>query len=169
MAGAQTSDPVVMTVNGQNVTRSEFEYSYNKNNGDDVIEKTTVEQYVPLFVNYKLKVAAALDARLDTLASFKVEFAKYRDLTFLLTFIVQLWMYATPVIYPLSTIENPKLKLLMQANPLTSIMETFKFGMLGVGEFSWAALGYSAGFAALLLALGVVVFNKIQRTFMDTV
>ena len=79
MAGAQTSDPVVMTVNGQNVTRSEFEYSYNKNNGDDVIEKTTVEQYVPLFVNYKLKVAAALDARLDTLASFKVEFAKYRD------------------------------------------------------------------------------------------
>ena len=77
--GAQTSDPVVMTVNGQNVTRSEFEYSYNKNNGDDVIEKTSVEQYVPLFVNYKLKVAAALDARLDTLASFKAEFAKYRD------------------------------------------------------------------------------------------
>jgi lipopolysaccharide transport system permease protein len=94
---------------------------------------------------------------------------KYRDLTFLLTFIVQLWMYATPVIYPLSTIENAKLKLLMQANPLTSIMETFKFGMLGVGEFSWAALGYSAGFAALLLALGVIVFNHIQRTFMDTV
>ena len=78
-AGAQTSDPVVMTINGQNVTRSEFEYSYNKNNGDEVIEKTTVEQYVPLFVNYKLKVAAALDARLDTLASFKQEFVKYRD------------------------------------------------------------------------------------------
>ena len=78
-AGAQTSDPVVMTINGQNVTRSEFEYSYNKNNGDEVIEKTTVEQYVPLFVNYKLKVAAALDARLDTLTSFKQEFAKYRD------------------------------------------------------------------------------------------
>ena len=78
-AGAQTSDPVVMTINGQNVTRSEFEYSYNKNNGDEVIEKTTVEQYVPLFVNYKLKVAAAIDARLDTLASFKAEFAKYRD------------------------------------------------------------------------------------------
>lgn len=94
---------------------------------------------------------------------------KYRDLTFLLTFIVQLWMYATPVIYPLSTIENPKLKLLMQANPLTSIMETFKFGMLGVGEFSWAGLGYSTGFAAILLAVGIIVFNRIQRTFMDTV
>ncbi len=94
---------------------------------------------------------------------------KYRDLTFLLTFIVQLWMYATPVIYPLSTIENPKIKLLMQANPLTSILETFKFGMLGVGEFSWTALGYSAGFTVLLLALGVIVFNHIQRTFMDTI
>ena len=94
---------------------------------------------------------------------------KYRDLTFLLTFIVQLWMYATPVIYPLSTIEDPRLKMLMQANPLTSIMETFKFGMLGVGEFSWAALGYTAGFAAFILTLGIIVFNKIQRTFMDTV
>ena len=57
----------------------------------------------------------------------------------------------------------------MQANPLTSIMETFKFGMLGVGEFSWAALGYSAGFATFILVLGIIVFNKIQRTFMDTV
>ena len=79
MAGAQTSDPVVMTINGQKVTRSEFEYSYNKNNGDEVVEKTTIEQYLPLFVNYKLKVAAALDAKLDTLTSFRKEFAKYRD------------------------------------------------------------------------------------------
>ena len=78
-AGAQTSDPVVMTINGQKVTRSEFEYSYNKNNGDEVVEKTTIEQYLPLFVNYKLKVAAALDAKLDTLTSFRKEFAKYRD------------------------------------------------------------------------------------------
>lgn len=94
---------------------------------------------------------------------------KYRDLTFLLSFIVQLWMYATPVIYPLSTITDPRLKMLMQANPLSSIMETFKFGMLGVGEFSWAALGYSAGFMIVLLALGIIVFNRIQKTFMDTV
>lgn len=94
---------------------------------------------------------------------------KYRDLVFLLSFIVQLWMYATPVIYPLSTISDPRLKMLMQANPLSSIMETFKFGMLGVGEFSWAALGYSAGFMIVLLALGIIVFNRIQKTFMDTV
>lgn len=72
-------DPVVMTVNGQPVLRSEFEYSYNKNNSEGVIDKKSVEEYVDLFVNYKLKVAAALDARYDTLTSFKQEFAQYRD------------------------------------------------------------------------------------------
>lgn len=73
------SDPAVMTINGQPVLRSEFEYSYNKNNTEGVIDKKTVDEYVELFVNYKLKVAAALDAHLDTLTSFKKEFAQYRD------------------------------------------------------------------------------------------
>ena len=73
------ADPVVMTVNGVPVTRSEFEYSYNKNNGEGVIDRKTVEEYAELFVNYKLKVAAALDERLDTMASFREEFAMYRD------------------------------------------------------------------------------------------
>ena len=72
-------DPVIMTINGAPVTRSEFEYSYNKNNSEGVIDKKTVGEYVDLFVNYKLKVQAALDARLDTLSSFKKEFATYRD------------------------------------------------------------------------------------------
>ena len=72
-------DPTVMTINGQPVSRSEFEYSYNKNNTEGVIDKKTIDEYVELFVNYKLKVAAALDARLDTLTSFKKEFAQYRD------------------------------------------------------------------------------------------
>lgn len=76
---SQQDDPVIMTVNGQPVLRSEFEYSYNKNNSEGVIDKKTVEEYVDLFVNYKLKVAAALDARFDTLTSFKQEFAQYRD------------------------------------------------------------------------------------------
>ena len=76
---AQQSDPVIMTVNGVPVLRSEFEYSYNKNNSDGVIDKKTIEEYVDLFINYKLKVAAALDAQLDTLTSFKQEFAMYRD------------------------------------------------------------------------------------------
>ena len=77
-AVAQT-DPVVMTVAGVDVPRSEFEYSYNKNNTDGVIDKKTVEEYVELFVNYKMKVQAALDARIDTTTAFKKEFAQYRD------------------------------------------------------------------------------------------
>ena len=77
---AQTeSDPVIMTVNGEPVLRSEFEYSYNKNNSEGVIDKKSVEEYVDLFINYKLKVAAALDEKYDTLTSFKEEFAQYRD------------------------------------------------------------------------------------------
>ena len=76
---AQTDDPVIMVVNGDPVTRSEFEYSFNKNNSEGVIDKKSVEEYVDLFINYKLKVAAALDAKYDTLQSFKLEFAQYRD------------------------------------------------------------------------------------------
>lgn len=72
-------DPVIMTVNGKPVPRSEFEYSYNKNNSEGVIDKKSVDEYVDLFVNYKLKVQAAMDAKLDTLTSFKDEFAMYRD------------------------------------------------------------------------------------------
>ena len=76
---AQSSDPVVMTVAGVDVPRSEFEYSYNKNNGDGVIDKKTVREYADLYANYKLKVQAALDAKLDTLSSFQQEYAMYRD------------------------------------------------------------------------------------------
>ena len=73
------NDPTIMTINGVPVSRSEFEYSYNKNNSEGVIDKKTVDEYVDLFINYKLKVAAAIDARLDTMTSFKKEFAQYRD------------------------------------------------------------------------------------------
>lgn len=79
MAYAQSDDPTVMTINGKNVSRSEFEYSYNKNNAEGVIDKKSVDDYVPLFINYKLKVEAAKAARLDTLTSFKNEFLTYRD------------------------------------------------------------------------------------------
>ena len=78
MAYGQT-DPTIMTINGQPVSRSEFEYSYNKNNADGVIDKKSVDEYVDLFINYKLKVQAALDAHLDTLSSFKKEFLSYRN------------------------------------------------------------------------------------------
>ena len=79
MSPASAQDPVIMTVNGKPVPRSEFEYSYNKNNSEGVIDKKSVDEYVDLFVNYKLKVQAAMDAKLDTLTSFKDEFAMYRD------------------------------------------------------------------------------------------
>lgn len=84
---AAQTDPVIMTINGVDVPRSEFEYSYNKNNTDGVIDKKTVEEYVDLFINYKLKVQAALDARLDTTTSFRNEFAQYRDQQVLPTFV----------------------------------------------------------------------------------
>lgn len=94
---------------------------------------------------------------------------KYRDLQLLLSFFVSLWMYATPVIYPLSTISNDTLRIVMQLNPLTGIVEFFKYGMLGVGNHEWWMLGYSFGFMVVLLAVGIVVFNKVQKSFMDTV
>jgi lipopolysaccharide transport system permease protein len=93
---------------------------------------------------------------------------KYRDLTILFTFIVQLWMYATPVIYPLSVMSE-KRQWIMALNPVTSIIETFKYATLGQGTFSWLHLSYSFGFMVVLLLAGIVVFNKVQRSFMDTV
>ena len=78
-AFAQNNDPVIMTIAGEPVLRSEFEYSYNKNNTEGVIDKKTVEEYVDLFVNYKLKVAAALAEKMDTMTSYKKEYVGYRD------------------------------------------------------------------------------------------
>jgi lipopolysaccharide transport system permease protein len=93
---------------------------------------------------------------------------KYRDLTLLFGFVVQLWMYATPVIYPLSMM-SPHRQWIMALNPLTSIIETFKYSTLGVGVFSWGMLAYSFAFMLVILALGIIVFNKVERSFMDTV
>lgn len=93
---------------------------------------------------------------------------KYRDLTILFTFVVQLWMYATPVIYPLSAM-SPKRQWIMAINPVTSILEAFKYGTMGVGTFNGWHLAYSFLFMVVLLGLGIVVFNKVQRSFMDTV
>ena len=94
---------------------------------------------------------------------------KYRDFTVLFGFIVSLWMYATPIVYPLSMVTNEKLRTLLMLNPMTSIIESFKYATLGQGYFSWGALGYSFAFMSVLLLWGTVVFNKVQRSFMDTV
>ena len=78
-AVAQTGDPVVMKINGKNITRSEFEYSFNKNNSDGVLDKKTVEEYVPLFVDFKLKVAEAESQRIDTLSTIRKELDGYKE------------------------------------------------------------------------------------------
>jgi lipopolysaccharide transport system permease protein len=77
-------------------------------------------------------------------------------------------MYATPVIYPLSSISD-KYKPIIQANPMSSIIETFRYGFLGSGSFSWAMLGYSGIFTVVIVIIGTVVFNKVEKSFMDTV
>ena len=100
---------------------------------------------------------------------------KYRDLQVLLSFLVQLWMYATPIVYPLSQTGSKHfmgipVHTFMCLNPVTPIIETFKYGFLGCGEFiGWRWLIYSFIFMCLLLAVGIVIFNKVQKSFMDTV
>jgi lipopolysaccharide transport system permease protein len=93
---------------------------------------------------------------------------KYRDLAHLVTFGVSLWMYATPIIYPLSEIPE-KYQMLVLANPMTPVVETFKTALLGVGQINYLHILYSFVFTVVLLAIGVVIFNKVEKTFMDTV
>jgi lipopolysaccharide transport system permease protein len=93
---------------------------------------------------------------------------KYRDLAFMVTFGMQLLMYATTVIYPLSS-APAKYKWLIVANPMTAVIETFRYGFLGHGSFSWNMLGYSGIFALVVLIAGTVIFTKVERNFVDTV
>jgi lipopolysaccharide transport system permease protein len=93
---------------------------------------------------------------------------KYKDLIFLLTFGIQLLMFATPVIYPISSV-SPDYRWIIEANPMSSIVETFRYAFLGSGTFSWAQLGYSVGVCLLMLMLGTVIFNRVEKSFTDTV
>ena len=100
---------------------------------------------------------------------------KYRDLQVLFSFVVQLWMYGTPIVYPLSQVVGKQkfgidLATVMCLNPVTPVIETFKHGALGAGEFiGWGWLAYSFGVMLIVMALGVLIFNKVQKSFMDTV
>lgn len=94
---------------------------------------------------------------------------KYRDVQIIFGKIINLWVYVTPVIYPLSMVENPKLHLAMSLNPVTPIMEAIKYSLLGVGQFSWLWLGYAVVMTVIVLILGLLLFNKVQKSFMDTV
>lgn len=93
---------------------------------------------------------------------------KYRDLSFLVSFGVQLLMYMTTVIYPLSAAPD-RYKRLIELNPMTGIIEAFRYAFLGTGTFSGSSLGYSALVTLVILILGVVIFNKTEKDFVDTV
>lgn len=95
---------------------------------------------------------------------------KYRDLAIAVGFGVQLWMYASPVVYPLSMLgESPRLKVLVELNPMTAPIEVFRAATLGTGSVGLGAIMYSLVFTAAALVLGVVLFSRIEKTFMDTV
>ena len=96
---------------------------------------------------------------------------KYRDFKFLVVFGVQLFMYATPIVYPLSLAKEKlgTFSWIAFANPMSSIVEAMKYAFLGQGQFSWTHLSYSFIFMILLLALGIITFNKVEQNFMDTV
>lgn len=94
---------------------------------------------------------------------------KYRDLVNFFPTFVSLWMYATPIVYPLSYVSNPTLHRLMLLNPMTPVIEVFKYGAFGAGQFSWTDLGYSAGCMMVLLVVGVLMFTRKQKAFIDTI
>ncbi len=93
---------------------------------------------------------------------------KYRDLSFLLAFGIQLLMYATPIIYPLSY-TGGKLHTIISMNPLTPIMESFRFAFFSIGSFDWSGLAYTSIFSFGVLFIGIIIFNQVEKSFMDTV
>jgi lipopolysaccharide transport system permease protein len=96
---------------------------------------------------------------------------KYRDLAFVISFGVPLLMYTTTVIYPLSTVlhKYPKYSWLIKFNPITAVIETFRYGFLGKGSFSFALLGYSMLMTVVILLAGAIIFNRVEKNFVDTV
>lgn len=137
-------------------------YLYFFFNGADIAVNWTI-LLTPVFIVMLAGLGLGFGILISSLTT------KYRDFTILFTFIVQLWMYATPIVYPLSMVEDGTLRTLILANPMTSIIEAFKYATLGQGYFSWLALGYSFLFMSVLLLFSIVIFNKVQRNFMDTV
>lgn len=93
---------------------------------------------------------------------------KYRDMQLFINYGVAMLMYLTPVIYPISQVPE-KFKPFLMYNPISPVIETFRYSIFGVGTFSWAGLGYSTGFMVVVMFAGVIIFNQVEKTFMDTV
>lgn len=119
-----------------------------------------------LFTPYLLLLMAAMGLGAGIIVSSLT--TRYRDLQVLVGFGVQLLMYATPVVYPLSTVPD-KYRWVLLINPMTSVIETFRYAFLGNGSFNIASLSYSTGATLVILFLGILLFNHVEKTFMDTV
>ncbi len=137
-------------------------YLYFILSGNDTIHPNITLLLIPVYVIMMAGLGLGFGIVFTSLTT------KYRDLTFLIGFGVQLLMYATPVIYPVSAVPD-QYKPLILANPMSSIVEGFKYALLGTGSFNPANLGYSVTFMAVLLCIGIIVFNKTEKSFIDTV
>jgi lipopolysaccharide transport system permease protein len=129
---------------------------------------TTINAYALLFP-FLILLIAAQGLGLGMMISAVT--TKYRDLAFIIGFGVPLLMYAAPVIYPLSVAEQkfPKYSWVIKYNPVTTVIETFRYGFLGKGSFDWLMLGYCSIITAALLFTGIIIFNRVEKTFVDTV
>jgi len=128
----------------------------------EVVHPNAAIALVPLLILMMAGMALGAGMIISSLTT------KYRDLAMLINFGVTLLMYATPVIYPLASVPA-KYQALVMANPISPIVETFRYGFTGSGHFSWGALMYSVCFMLVLIVAGVTIFNRVQQKFMDTV
>ncbi len=135
------------------------------NPGDGTFEVTTAVFLLPLLVVLMALLGLGIGLIITAMTT------KYRDLTFLVTFGVQLLMYGTTVIYPLSEAQKkyPDHAWLIELNPMTGIIEAFRYALLGKGEFTAASIGYSALCTVVLLFAGILIFNKTEKNFVDTI
>lgn len=137
-------------------------YVYYIANGEVTFELS----WTLLLIPYILLIVALLGLGLGIIFSSLT--TKYRDLSFLIQFGIQLAMYATPVIYPYSS-AGGKMKELLALNPLTSLLETFRFSLFNKGDFNLSMLAYSSIATIVILCIGIITFNKVEKSFMDTV
>lgn len=118
--------------------------------------------FIPLYLILLAAIGLGVGIIISSLTT------KYRDLINLMSFGVQLWMYATPIIYPISMVPE-NLKMVVMLNPIAPVIEAFKYAMLGAGSFSVNGLLYSTAFAIVFLFIGIILFNRVEQSFMDTV
>jgi lipopolysaccharide transport system permease protein len=130
--------------------------------GDNVVQPNWTIVFVPFLIVIMAGYSLGLGMIISSMTT------KYRDLSMLVGFGVTLLMYATPVIYPLNAVPERYLYV-VNANPLAPIVETFRYAFLGTGQVNASSMLYSIFFMLSLLLVGIVVFNKVEQNFMDTV